>query len=91
MYRSAFSIGLSADEFWNMTLRKYTYCRDGYLDRLSKDWDHTASLMSILVNINSPKGKRFEPKDFHPFEQMNNQGVSSKEEALALLEKLKDF
>ena len=90
MYRSAFAIGISPDDIWNMTLREYTYYRDGYFNRMRLEWDHTASLMALLVNINAPKGKRYDVKDFHPFEQ-NNQGVRSKAEAEALLEKLKDF
>lgn len=84
-------MGLTADQFWNMTLREYTYYREAYMDRHSSKWDHTAAIMSLLANVNSPKGKRFEPKDFHPFERMNSQGVSSKQEAMELLEKLKDF
>lgn len=90
MYRSAFELGLTPDEFWNMTLREYSYFKDGYIARIRSDWDHTSSLMALLVNINAPKGRRYEPKDFHPFEN-TNQGVSSKKEAEDLLEKLKDF
>lgn len=49
--------------------------------------------MALFANANSHKGKKYSPEDFHPFSQIKrNQGqVSSKEEAEALLEKLKKF
>lgn len=90
MYKAAFEVGLTPDEFWGMTLREYTYHREGYMARLSSSWDQTASIMSLIANVNSAKGKKFQPSDFNPFAQ-SNQGVSSKQQAQELLEKLKDF
>jgi len=54
-------------------------------------WDHTSSVMALLANVNSGKGKKFEPGDFHPYTTKSNQGVRTKEEAQALLEKMKNF
>jgi len=49
-------------------------------------WDHTSSVMALLANVNSAKGKKFEPDDFHPYTTKSNQGVRTKEEAQALLD-----
>jgi|SaaInl5LU_22_DNA_1037371.scaffolds.fasta_scaffold00200_14 hypothetical protein len=91
MYKAGFEMGLTPDQFWNITMREYSYMREAYMSNLSARWDHTASIMSLIANVNSVKGKKFEPKDFHPFERMNSQGVSSTQEAMELLEKLKHF
>lgn len=84
-------MGLKPDEFWGMTLREYSWWREGYMAKSSAHWDHTASIMALIANVNSGKGKRFSPEEFHPFTTKSNQGVSSKEEAYALLEKMKSF
>lgn len=49
--------------------------------------------MALFANANAAKGKKYSPEDFHPFTQMKrSQGqVSSKAEADALLEKMKNF
>jgi hypothetical protein len=47
--------------------------------------------MAMTANVNSAKGKTFQPDDFHPFARKSNQGVKSKEEAQALLEKMRKF
>lgn len=41
-------------------------------DRLM--WNHTASVLSLLANVNSPKSKKFKPADFHPYEVMQKKG-----------------
>jgi hypothetical protein len=84
-------MGLSPEQFWALTLREYSYYREGFTARHSMMWDHTASIMALLANVNAPKGKKFQPGDFHPYTTKSNQGVQSKEEALALLEKMKNF
>lgn len=91
MYKSALSIGLKPDEFWDMTLREFIWYREGWMQSMSYAWDHTASLMAMTANVNSAKGKTFQPDDFHPFAKKSNQGVKSKEEAQALLEKMRKF
>tara|TARA_R100000900_G_scaffold47912_1_gene38636 strand:- start:757 stop:981 length:225 start_codon:yes stop_codon:yes gene_type:complete len=74
-----------------MTLREFSWFRDGWVEAHSSRWDHTSSMMALLANINSTKGKTFRPDDFHPFLGKSNQGVQSKEEAFALLEKMRNF
>lgn len=93
MYQAALDFGLLPDQFWNMTMREFIWYREGYLGRLRRDWDRTASMMALFANANAAKGKRYGPDDFNPFVQMkrNQGGVSSKEEAAALLEKMKNF
>ena len=65
--------------------------REGWIQSVSYRWDHTASILCMIANVNSSKGKTFKPDDFHPFSKQSNQGVSSKEEATALLEKMRNF
>lgn len=84
-------MGLTPDEFWMLTLREFAYLREGFMLRQSIMWDHTSSVMALLANVNSAKGKKFEPGDFHPYTTKSNQGVRTKEEAQALLEKMKNF
>lgn len=91
MYQSGLNTGLKPDEFWNMTLREFIWYREGWTQRMSYSWDHTASIMAMIANVNSTKGKTFQPDDFHPFSRKSNQGVRSKEEAHALLEKMRKF
>mgnify|MGYP003331862022 CR=1 len=93
MYQTALNFGLLPDQFWDMTLREFIWYRNGYLERLSREWDRTSSVMALFANANAAKGKKYSPEDFHPFSQMKrSQGqVSSKEEADALLEKMKNF
>lgn len=84
-------MGLKPDEFWGLTLREFSWMRDGYMQGMSYMWDHTASILCMIANVNSAKGKTFKPDDFHPFSKQSNQGVRSKEEAAALLEKMRNF
>lgn len=93
MYQTALEFGLMPDEFWCMTMREFIWYRNGYLSRLSREWDRTSSVMALFANANSAKGKRYSPEDFHPFSQHKKSqgGVSSKAEAEALLEKMKKF
>jgi len=91
LYRHALIMGLKPDEFWGMTLREFAWCREGWIARQSAMWDHTASIMALLANVNSGKGKRFEPGDFHPFTTQSNQGVRTAADAEALLEKMRKF
>jgi len=76
-----------------MTLTEFMWYRNGIMERAKRDWDRTASMMALFANANSAKGKTYSVDDFHPFAQLErNQGqVSSKEEADALLEKMKNF
>jgi hypothetical protein len=84
-------MGLLPDQFWGMTLREYYWYREGWVESMSYRWDHTASIMALIANVNSAKGKTFGPDEFHPFAKKSNQAVSSKEEAAALLEKMRKF
>lgn len=47
--------------------------------RAARAWDHTASILAMLANINrDPKKKRsgYAPTEFHPFEQRAKRGTS---------------
>ncbi len=93
MYQTAIEFGLLPDQFWEMTMREFIWYREGVLGRLRRDWDRTSSMMALFANANASKGKRYSPDDFNPFSKSkrNQGGVSSKEEAEALLEKMKKF
>lgn len=74
-------------------MREFMWYRDGYLDRMSREWDHTANLMALYANSKSSKGKTYSANDFHPMSQMKtNQGqLKSKEDVAELLEKMRNF
>lgn len=66
--------------------------RKGFEFRLARDWDRTSSVLALLANVNSGKGKSFSPKDFHPLMDVSSGGkVTTSEERDALMEQLKDF
>jgi len=73
-----------------MTLREYAWFYEGYQAKESRMWDHTASILCLLANVNSGKGKRFTPDQFHPYSKQTDQ-VSNAAEAEALLEKMREF
>jgi hypothetical protein len=47
--------------------------------------------MSLLANVNAPKGRSFKPDDFHPYMQMKKSEKSIKQEAKDLYETFKSF
>lgn len=53
-------------------------------------WDHTSSIMALLANVNAGKGKTYSPSDFHPIDGVKK-GVQSKDEALDLMRKMRQF
>lgn len=57
------------------------------VDELS--WNRTSAQMSLLANINSPKGKSFKPADFHPY--MKVKEAVTKNVAKELYEQFKQF
>lgn len=86
--------GLKPEEFWDLTLREYIYIRRGYEYNLARQWDMTAALLSLHANINSGRGKRFSPADFHPLMDVSSprdHGITTQEEREALFAKLKKF
>lgn len=83
-------MGLSPDQFWGMTLAEYSWYREGYVWRQSRMWDHTSSIMALLANVNAGKGKTYSPSDFHPIDGVKK-GVQSKDEALDLMRKMRQF
>lgn len=90
MYQAGLGVGLSPDQFWDMTLAEFIWYREGFVWRQARSWDHTSSLMALLANINSGKGKTYNPSDFHPIDGVKK-GVQSKEEALELMKKMSKF
>jgi len=56
------------------------------------NWNRTASLMSILAQVNAKKGKTFSPADFHPYLKggaKDGYKIETKEDVYALAEKFK--
>ena len=77
-----------------MTLREVFMSQKAYEYRLAREWDMAASLMALLANVNSSKGKTLSPNDFHPLLDVTSgpaKQVTSAEEREALFEKLKKF
>jgi len=90
MYQEAVRSGVSPESFWKMTIAEVACCCDrlGRKDRLA--WNHTASIMSLVANVNSAKGKTFEPAQFNPYSKMDvkkGQKATPKD----LLEQFKKF
>ena len=63
-----------------------------YEANLAREWDRTAYLCALLANINSSKGKRFQPSDFHPLLDVSSSSkpmtAEEREELFAKLKKL---
>lgn len=53
-----------------------------------------STILALLANVNSGKGKRFTPSDFHPLMDLTLEAerrVTTAEEREALFAKLKNF
>lgn len=76
-------MGVAPEMFWDYTMAEALSIvkRLEMSDRLS--WNHTASVLSLLANVNSPKSKKYKPADFHPYEVMQKKGeFKSREEIM---------
>lgn len=93
LYRDSMVMGLLPDQFWDMTLKEVIWYNNGFMRRMAMQWDHTSSLMALQANIASNgKGKRFQPKDFHPYADMyKSSSRKDVEEARELFDKMKKF
>jgi len=80
-------VGLTPEQFWSMTPREFHFVVKGYEFRLARSWDMTAASMSLLANINSAKGKKFKPADFHPLLDV----TSSADDVREALKLLRDY
>lgn len=53
-------------------------------------WNHTSSVLSLLANVNSAKGKQFTPADFNPYTKSSKgKEFKTKEEVMQFVESLK--
>jgi len=94
LYERGMALGLTPDQFWDMTFREFSLYSRGHDFRLARQWDMAATILALLANVNSGKGKRFSPADFHPLLDVTSEAetkVSSAEEREALFAKLKKF
>jgi hypothetical protein len=87
-------MGLTPDQFWDLTFREFALYSRGHEYRLARQWDMASTILALLANVNSGKGKRFTPSDFHPLldvTSMAQSKVTTAEEREALFAKLKKF
>ena len=76
-------MGVEPVAFWDYTMAEALSIvkRQEMADRLR--WNHTASVLSLLANVNSSKSKKFKPGDFHPYEISDKKGeFKSREEVM---------
>jgi len=69
--------------FWSLTMAEAMSIvkRSEVQDRMA--WNHTASVLSLLANVNSSKSKSYKPADFHPYEVNSKNGeFANREEVL---------
>jgi hypothetical protein len=83
--------GIEPKDLWDLSLRELILALRSRRQRESERWNHTATLLALQANINAPKGKRFQPKDFHPFSDEISESSSVKKDAEWLYEKYKKF
>lgn len=68
IYYSALEAGILPHLFWDMTFAEASAYIDGIKLRDSISWNHTASILSMIANVNrSSASKSYSPKDFHPY------------------------
>lgn len=87
-------MGLTPDQFWDLTFRELALFSRGYEFRLARQWDMASTILALLANVNSGKGKKFTPADFHPLANVTSKAeskVTTAEEREALFAKLKKF
>lgn len=75
-------MGLRPSEFWELTYVEFKIMRSAWETEQELKWNHTSSLMSLIANVNSGKGKSFKPEDFNPYTRKysENQGIETKED-----------
>jgi hypothetical protein len=76
-------MGVEPVAFWDYTMAEALSIvkRQEMADRLN--WNHTASVLSLLANVNSSKSKKYKPGDFHPYEISDKKGeFKSREEVM---------
>jgi hypothetical protein len=76
-------MGVEPVAFWDYTMAEALSIvkRQEMADRLF--WNHTASVLSLLANVNSSKSKKYKPGDFHPYEISDKKGeFKSREEVM---------
>jgi len=73
-----------------MTLAELTCVCNQNVQKDILMWNHTSSIMALTANVNSAKGKSFEPAKFNPYSKMNL-GKSRKADPKKLLEQFKNF
>jgi hypothetical protein len=60
-------LGLSQDEFWNMTLVEFNALADTYRDALEREDRHFGLICAVMANINrDPKKPAYQVEDFIP-------------------------
>lgn len=79
-------IGLSVDEFYDLTFDDFGHVLDGYYKKLNRDyrngWEQSRFVAYHLLLPHQKKGKSFKPKDIITFEW-------EKEETKEAIEKLR--
>ena len=83
-------MGVEPVAFWDYTMAEALSIvkRQEMADRLR--WNHTASVLSLLANVNSSKSKKFKPGDFHPYEISDKKGeFKSREQVMDFVKTFK--
>lgn len=72
IYNSALEAGILPHLFWDMTFAEASAVVSGIKLRDSISWNHTASILSMIANVNrSSNSRSYKPEDFHPYAKEN--------------------
>jgi hypothetical protein len=68
IYNSALEAGILPHLFWDMTFAEASAVVNGMKLRDSISWNHTATILSMIANVNrSSSSRSYKPEDFHPY------------------------
>jgi len=56
--------------------------------KMAREWDHTASLMCIMVRLHSSKGGSVNVSKFHPYMRSSQSGVKITRDNIQILKKV---
>ena len=90
IYNSALEAGILPHLLWDMTFAEASACVSGIKLRDNIAWNHTASILSMIANVNrSSSSKSYKPQDFHPYNS-NGSVSTDKEETKNLVKSMRN-
>lgn len=76
LYQSGLALGLSPNEFWDMTFMEFIAYTAGFRDADRRMWNHTSSVLATIANVNRDRKRQpkpYTPADFNPYENENTE------------------